>query len=121
VELERKPAEVEPPKPARKTPKHAHQTQKPPPKAEPPPPPPTRARTVPFAGIRGKLSQLRTNPKDVKLFDQVLASIANASRSLPPDGRRRVKVDLDAAERTYDVELLSAALDKLAVETARAK
>ncbi len=97
---------------------------KPPPRAVPPPPEPPRpppARTIPFAGIRRQLAQLRSNPKDVKLFDQTLAAISQATRDLPADGRRRVKVDLDAAERTYDVELLAAALNKLALETARSK
>jgi nicotinate-nucleotide--dimethylbenzimidazole phosphoribosyltransferase len=109
------------PKPIRRTSRVVPVVEKDAPPPPAPPPPPAAPASIPFAGIRRQLAQLRGNPKDVKLFDQVLGSIAQAARDLPTEGRRRVKVDLDAAERTYDVELLGLALDKLAIENAKSK
>jgi serine/threonine-protein kinase len=94
----------------------------PPEPAAPPPPPPVVKESEGLSAVKAlskELSLLRANPKDAKLFDKIHREITQASSQLPASGRRRVKVDLDAAERTYDVELLASALNKMALEAAK--
>ncbi|MEQ8280963.1 MAG: serine/threonine-protein kinase [Deltaproteobacteria bacterium] len=112
-----------PPRPTRVTktrpaPPPAKKVAPPPP---PPPPPPPRAAPSRFGRIERALTKLEASPDDIPLFDEIHAMIAKEAASLPAASRERIRVRLDAAQRTYKPRSLRTALDRLKLERARVK
>lgn len=91
----------------------------PPPPPSPPPPPPPPASD--YARIERALTRLEASPGDIPLFDEIHGMLERAASELPAASRERVRVRLDAAQRTYKPRSLRSALDRLKVERARLK
>lgn len=113
-------AKIEPSE-QRRPPPRPKTAPKPPPKPEPAPAPPVEraAPATRYGDIRRALARLDASPGDIPLFDEIHAKISKASARLPPASREKVRVRLDAAQRTYKARSLEAALDRLELETAR--
>ena len=99
---------VEPP-PAEASPRE------PPPALIPGDPPPLGSAPSrrPRDPLADQLATLRANPEDLEAFDRLHEALRRRVDVLPARTRAPIVADLDAAERTLDVELLARALARL--------